>query len=193
LRVCCSDNKFTGLPQRFLRLAGAYRKLGYWGWHSQLRSPEGGVKKPIILIADDEPHMRMALRKRLLAFGYEVVEAPDGLGVLSQCPKGWVDLVILDQEMPNGDGRSIARVVRKETDVPIVFLSGHDRDEFRPLVATLPNVYFLSKPLDEERLRTLLASLLPIPDPQRPMLCACAPTAETGEGEHDTANCPDCG
>lgn len=119
------------------------------------------MTKHTILIADDNPHMRVAMRKRLTAFGYDVVEAPDGLGVLSQCPKGWVDLVILDHEMPNGDGRSVARVIRNETDIPIIFVSGHDRHEFHSIVMDLPNVYFLPKPLDDEKLRELLASLLP--------------------------------
>ena len=119
------------------------------------------MKKPTILIADDNPHVRVAMRKRLTALGYAVVEAPDGLGVLSQCPKGSVDLVLLDHGMPNGDGRSIARVVRHETDVPIVFVSGHGRDEFRSIMLDLPDVYYLPKPLDNEKLQALLASLVP--------------------------------
>jgi two-component system, OmpR family, response regulator len=125
------------------------------------------VKRPTILIADDDPHMRAALRKRLASLGYDVVEAPDGLGVLSQCPQGWVDLILLDLRMPNGDGRSVARVIRRETDVPIVFLSGRDREEFRAIVANLPNVYYLPKPLDDEKLRALLTSLLPKKSPEQ--------------------------
>lgn len=120
------------------------------------------MKKPTILIADDEPHMRAAMRKRLEAFGYDIVESADGLGVLSQCPKGWVDLVILDHGMPYGDGRSVARVIRNESDVPIIFVSGHDRDEFLSIVMDLPDVYFLPKPLDDEKLQALLESLLPL-------------------------------
>jgi CheY-like chemotaxis protein len=69
--------------------------------------------------------------------GYEVAESSDSLGVLAQCPKGSIDLLVLDHDMPNGEGRVIARVIRNETDVPVVFLSGHDREEFRSIVSEL--------------------------------------------------------
>jgi len=128
---------------------------------ARLARVEEEVKKPTILIADDEPHMRAAMKKRLTAWGYSVVESHDGLSVLSQCPKGWVDLVILDQEMPNGDGRSVARVIRNETDIPILFISGHDPEEFRSVVTSLPDIYYLPKPVDDQKLATLLATLLP--------------------------------
>ena len=119
------------------------------------------MTKPTILIADDDPHIRTVMRKRLTAFGYEVAESSDGLSALSQCPKGWVDLVILDHVMPNADGRSVARMIRRETDAPIVFVSGRGRDEFCSILAELPDAYYLPKPLDDEKLKSLLNSLLP--------------------------------
>jgi CheY-like chemotaxis protein len=117
------------------------------------------MKHPTILIADDEPHVRAGLRRRLLPAGFRVIEVPDGLGVLNECPKGQVDVVLLDHGMPNGDGRSIARMVRKESDVPIVFVSGYDREDFRSIVTQLADVYYLPKPIEEHRLIDLLASL----------------------------------
>lgn len=121
------------------------------------------MKKPTILIADDEPHLRAALRKRLTTCGYDVVESSDGIGVLNQCPEGWVDLIIMDHGMPNGDGRSVARVIRNQTDIPIVFLSGCDREEFRAIVKELPDVYYLQKPLDAAKLAELMEALLEQP------------------------------
>ena len=118
------------------------------------------MRKPTILIADDDRNMRAALRRRLSVLGYRVVEVSDGLGVLAECPKGGVDAVILDHGMPNGDGRSIARVIRNESDIPIVFLSGYHREEFRSVVTELPDVYYLSKPVDDEKLAELLASII---------------------------------
>ena len=121
------------------------------------------MKRHTVLVADDDAYVRAALRRRLSARGYNVIEASDGLEVLRECPKGRVDVVILDHGMPNGDGRSIARVIRKESDVPIVFLSGFDRAQFRPIVTQLPDVYYLSKPSDDQRLFDLLACLLDAP------------------------------
>lgn len=116
------------------------------------------MKKKKILIADDDRQIRRALRARLTDWGYDVVESSDGLGVISQTTRVGVDAVILDHEMPLGNGRDIAHLIRNETVVPIVFLSGHDREEFHDAVHTLPNVYFFSKPLEAERLQQLLQS-----------------------------------
>lgn len=135
------------------------------------------MRKPTILVADDDRHVRAALRVRLSAWGYRVVESEDGLGVLGQCPRGWVDAVILDHEMPCGNGRAVARVIRNESDVPIIFLSGHDREEFRQIVMQLPDVYYLPKPLDEKRLSELLASIVQ----ERCRSCASRAEPETGE------------
>ncbi len=118
------------------------------------------MRKPTILVADDDRHARAALRRRLTDFGYQVLEAQDGLGVLSHCVHGVVDAVILDHGMPNGDGRSIARVIRNECDFPIVFVSGYASRDFRSIVTELPEVYYLGKPFDDGKLAELLASIL---------------------------------
>ena len=118
------------------------------------------MHKPTILVADDDCHVRAALRRRLHALGYGVLECEDGLGVLRMCTEGRVDAVILDHGMPKGDGRSIARVVRNECDVPIVFLSGFAREDFRTIVSELPGVYYLGKPFDDVRLAELLETVV---------------------------------
>jgi len=118
------------------------------------------MKRFKILIADDDRGLRSALRTRLSAWGYSVVESPDGLGVVAACLKERPAAIILDHEMPNGDGRSIAHLIRNECDAPIVFLSGHSREEFRSTVMRLPDVYYLAKPFDEAKLRGLLESLV---------------------------------
>jgi DNA-binding response OmpR family regulator len=118
------------------------------------------MRKPTILVADDDRHVRAAIRRRLVAMGYGVMECGDGLGVLRSCADGQVDAVILDHGMPNGDGRSVARIIRNESDVPIIFVSGFGRSEFRAIVHELPDVYYLGKPFDECRLASLLDSVL---------------------------------
>lgn len=117
-------------------------------------------KKRTILVADDERDVRRALSARLSALGYRVIEAASGLAVLTQHLTEPIDVVILDHRMPTGDGRSIARVIRNESAVPIVFLSGQDRERFRELVMELPDVYYLPKPLDWHKLETLLDALV---------------------------------
>ena len=118
------------------------------------------MKTPRVLIADDDRSVRTALRKRLMASGYQVFESQDGLGVVDQALREKPDAIVLDYEMPNGDGCSIAWFIRKECDAPIVFLSGYGRETFRQAVMTLSNVFYLPKPFDAPRLLELLASLV---------------------------------
>jgi DNA-binding response OmpR family regulator len=111
------------------------------------------------------------LRRRLEALAYRVVECSDGLAVLAKTRTQRVDALILDHEMPLGEGRAIAQSVRSYSRAPIIFLSGHNRDDFREAVMRLPDTYYLPKPLDSEKLAQLLASVLSRP-------------AETNGGEH---------
>lgn len=68
-------------------------------------------KQPVVLVTDDNRGMRSAMRICLHDFSYRVVELQDGLGVLRVC---------------------------NESDVPIMFVSGHDREEFRNIATQLP-------------------------------------------------------
>ena len=112
------------------------------------------MKKPTILIVDDDRNVRTALRVRLLALGYHVLEGADRLGALQECTKGTADTIILDHQMPDGDRRWVARMVRNESDVPAVTPSGRDRREFRTMATKLP---------DGVRMSQLLASIIEPP------------------------------
>lgn len=116
--------------------------------------------KGTILVADDDRHVRRAVAARLTALGYRALEAVNGLTVLAQYLAQPVDAIVLDHGMPVGKGQLIARVIRNESDVPIIFLSGYSRDSFREIVMQLPDVYYLPKPLDDAKLAALLDSVL---------------------------------
>lgn len=116
-----------------------------------------------ILIADDDAQVRTALRVRLQAMGHEVIECFDGVGALTAQRFQRVDAMILDHEMPAGEGRAIAGHIRAETDAPIIFLSGHDREEFDAIVSELADVYYLPKPPDMDRLGEMLEAMLSAP------------------------------
>lgn len=119
-------------------------------------------RQPCVLVADDDYGMRQALRVRLAARGYDVVECSDGIGVLAKCTRG-VDVIILDHHMPVGEGRSIASAVRARCAAPIIFLSGQAPDDFRDVVTALSDTYYLGKPLDDKKLFSLLASVAAAP------------------------------
>lgn len=136
------------------------------------------MSQPTVLIADDDPNFRHALRIRLQALGYRVLECWDGIGVMAKTRSEDVDAYILDHEMPVGHGMAVAENLRAWTEAPIVFVSSHDREQFREAVTTLPETYYLPKPLDNDKLSDLLGKLMPVDlprtdtlEPQRAIGC----------------------
>ena len=127
------------------------------------------MSQSTVLIADDDPNFRHILRIRLQALGYRVLECWDGVGALAKTRSEAVDALILDQEMPTGNGRAVAEQLREESGVPIVFLSAHDREYFRDTVMALPETYYLAKPLDNDKLTHLLGQLIPDGRAEKPV------------------------
>ena len=81
-----------------------------------------------ILIADDEQHILDTVRAYLENAGLHVVVARDGREALFTYRHEQPDLVILDVMMPEMDGWDAARLIRKESDVPIIFLTARVDD-----------------------------------------------------------------
>lgn len=79
-----------------------------------------------ILIADDELQLRTTLGDYLRRQGYRVLTAADGAQALSAFHLEHPDLVVLDVMMPPPDGFTVARLLRKESAVPILFLTARD-------------------------------------------------------------------
>jgi DNA-binding response OmpR family regulator len=69
-------------------------------------------KKPIILIADDDPEILTMLGIRLSKKGYQVLEAVDGNQTLNLAHKHHPDLVLLDVMMPGKNGWEVAKELR---------------------------------------------------------------------------------
>ena len=65
-----------------------------------------------ILLIEDEPEFRMALRIRLEANGYEVIEAEDGVVGLDMARNKNPDLIMLDIMLPKMDGYKVARLLK---------------------------------------------------------------------------------
>lgn len=83
-------------------------------------------KKPVILIADDDPEILTMLGIRLSKKGYEVLEAVDGNQTLNLARKHHPDLVLLDVMMPGKNGWEVAKELRSDDEfgnVGIVMLT----------------------------------------------------------------------
>ena len=75
------------------------------------------TKKPIVLIADDDPEILTLLGIRLSKKGYHVVEAPDGNTALDKARKERPDLVLLDVMMPGKNGWEVAKALRDDPEL----------------------------------------------------------------------------
>ena len=84
---------------------------------------------PGVLVADDSPLVRVALRKRLAAAGVSVREA-ESAAESSTVPTGEVDCAVLDLDLGDGDGVSVARGLReREAGLPIAFFTSGGTDD----------------------------------------------------------------
>ena len=84
-----------------------------------------GDETPLILIADDDPDTTKLVDFRLRRVGYRTVTAADGLQALKVIGTQKPDLVLLDIDMPNLDGKAVARILAAKDDAPaFIFLTG---------------------------------------------------------------------
>lgn len=77
-----------------------------------------------VLIVDDEARIRTMVRRYLLEEGLQVSEAADGAAMRAALAGERIDLVLLDLMMPGEDGLSLARDIRRQSDVPIIMVTG---------------------------------------------------------------------
>ena len=77
-----------------------------------------------ILVVEDDPGVRALLRRCLEDDGYAVAEAQRSADVLAAIRKGQIDLVTLDLNLAGDSGIEIAKAVRRESDVPIIMVTG---------------------------------------------------------------------
>jgi len=89
------------------------------------------VNQPRVLVVDDEPQIRRALRLVLRANGYEVSEVGTGEGALDALVIQPFDLMILDLMLPDLDGVEVCRRLREWSRLPVVVLSAHGEEEVK--------------------------------------------------------------
>ena len=81
-----------------------------------------------ILVVDDEFRIRQIIRKYAEFEGYEVEEAVDGMQAIQICRQKEFDLIIMDVMMPELNGFSACREIRKFRDTPIIMLSARGEE-----------------------------------------------------------------
>ena len=76
-----------------------------------------------ILVVDDEPKIVRLARDYLEKYGFRVLTAADGQSALAAARREKPDLIILDLMLPILDGREVCKILRRESDIPIIMLT----------------------------------------------------------------------
>ncbi len=81
-----------------------------------------------ILVVDDEEKIRAIIRKYGEFEGYDITEAQDGMEAVKLCKEQDFDVIILDVMMPELDGFSACREIRKIKRIPVIMLSARGEE-----------------------------------------------------------------
>lgn len=81
-----------------------------------------------ILVADDEAGIRNLIKKYANFEGHEIMEADNGMAAIELCKNNEFDLIIMDVMMPELDGFSAVREIKKIADIPVIMLSARTEE-----------------------------------------------------------------
>jgi len=136
---------------------------------------------PKILLIDDDAHIRDMVRFALTREGFAVIEAENGAQGLAQAAAETPDLILLDIMMPEMDGTEVCRNLRRDSRVPIIFLSSRDEEIDRVLGLELGGDDYVGKPFSPRelvaRIKAVLRRVDPPPPTPTPSTSTSAPTS----------------
>lgn len=118
------------------------------------------MKRPTILVVDDEPLLVRFMRANLESIGYKVLAAPDARTALALVERDNPDLVILDLMLPDMDGFAVCQALREYSDVPIIMLTARGEEVDRITGLNLGADDYLTKPLGAEELLARVKAML---------------------------------
>ena len=113
-----------------------------------------------LLIVDDEERIRDIIKKYAQFEGFETVEAVDGLQAVEICRKESFDLIIMDVMMPELDGFSAVREIRKTSSTPVLMLSarGEEYDKIHGFELGIDD--YVVKPFSPKELMMRVSAIL---------------------------------
>ena len=117
--------------------------------------------KAKILVVDDEKEIRFLVRAVLEAQGYEISEATDSAGLRQCFPNPAPEVVILDLNLPDGNGLALLPEVKQHwPSAKVLILTGYGTVEAAEAAYKEADVYLLSKPFDPEMLKAMVEMAL---------------------------------
>jgi DNA-binding response OmpR family regulator len=120
-----------------------------------------------LLVVDDEPTLRETLAYNLEHDGYRVVTAADGREALERFRAERPDLVVLDLMLPELSGVEVCRIIRQESDVPILMLTAKDSEVDKVVGLEVGADDYVTKPFSLRELQARVRALLRRSDQQQ--------------------------
>ena len=116
-----------------------------------------------ILLVEDEPEFRLALRTRLEANGYDIIEAEDGATGLNTARHQNPNLIILDVMLPKMDGFKVARLLKfdlKYKNIPLMMLTVMSQKSDRKMGRSVGADAYMTKPYQPQELLNTISTLV---------------------------------
>ena len=127
-----------------------------------------------VLVVEDEENLLAALRYNLEHDGHSVLTAADGAKGLETARAASPDLIILDVMLPGLDGLEICRILRRESDAPILMLTAKGEEIDRVVGLELGADDYVAKPFSMRELMARVRALM-----RRPRRRTAGPRGET--------------
>ena len=113
-----------------------------------------------ILVVDDEQNIRNIIKKYAAFEGYTIEEAGDGMAAIEMCKNESFDLILMDVMMPELDGFSAVREIRKTCTTPVIMLSARGEEYDRIHGFELGVDDYVVKPFSPKELMLRVAAVL---------------------------------
>lgn len=121
-----------------------------------------------ILICDDEAGLRTVLKRYAVFEGHEVTEAGDGMEAVELCRNCEFDIIIMDIMMPELDGFSAVKEIRRFSDTPIIMLSARGEEYDKVLGFELGIDDYVVKPFSSKEIMLRINAILRRVEKNRP-------------------------
>ena len=108
-----------------------------------------------VLLIEDDIKLSKALRLRLQHMNYDVIAVTDAISAMDAAVKNEPDLILLDINLPGGNGFVVAERLRGHhatMSVPIIFITASSKPEFAEKAREVSHSAFLQKPFDANQL-----------------------------------------
>ncbi len=122
-----------------------------------MRTPRDAAS---VLLVEDDAATRHAIATYLAGHEHDVVEAGDAASAMSAWEARRPDLIVLDLGLPDEDGLTVIRHIRREATTPILVLSARDRESDKVAALDLGADDYVTKPFGMAELRARIDAVL---------------------------------